>query len=203
MWAVSCMAVSGGEHVLLHMPGGQVMALAQLLPGLDQGRVVFQARQLLLGAQQPSPQMAFARAPVQPVGGLLRKAQALGEGFDLLPFAPRYVHLQARVGGCKGVSGQALDPAQGEGGRRQFRERRRGGQVLGMVVAGFGVLQRTLAQPLRQFGVLRFPRQVQVSEGPWAPEVLVVVQKPVQRLEAGQQVSGPGRHRRATSAPAV
>ena len=72
----------------------------------------------------------------------------------------------------------------------------------------FGVLQRMTAQSLGEFRVLRFPRHIQRSEWPWAPQVLVVTQKPVQRLKAGEQrlalvVSGPGRHRRATSAPAA
>ena len=40
----------GREHILLNMAHGQVMALAELLAGLDQSRVIFQARQLLPGA---------------------------------------------------------------------------------------------------------------------------------------------------------
>ena len=37
------------KHILLNMPGRQLMPLAQVLAGLDQCRVIFQARQLLPG----------------------------------------------------------------------------------------------------------------------------------------------------------
>ena len=87
------------------MPGIELMPLAERQPGLDQRRVVFQARQLLFGGYQAAPQMAFARAPVQPMRGGLLKRQALCEGFDLLPFAPRYIHLQARRGWRQGLNG--------------------------------------------------------------------------------------------------
>ena len=147
--------------------------------------------------------MPFARAPVQPVNGCLPEVQALGEGFYLLPFAPRYIHLQALGGRWQDLRGQAFDAAEGKGSGCQLRERRGSRQIQERVVTVFGVLQRTTAQPSGEFRVLRFPRHIQRSEGPWAPEVLVVMQKPVQRRKAGEQVSGLGRHRRAASAPAA
>ena len=50
----------GGEHVLLHMPGIEPMPLAERQTGLDQRRVVFEARQLLLCGYQAAAQMTFA-----------------------------------------------------------------------------------------------------------------------------------------------
>ena len=49
--------------------------------------------------------------------------------------------------------------------------------------------------------MLGFPGQLQVGEGPWSPQPLVLGQEPVQRLESGLNV--PGRHRRAASVPAA
>ena len=73
----------------------QLMALAECLAAGNQRRVVFQAGQLLTGLQQPSAQVPFARAPVQPVPWRLCKLQSTGEGFDLLPLASRYIHVQS------------------------------------------------------------------------------------------------------------
>lgn len=82
------------QHVLLPMRGGQVVALAQLLAAGDQGWIVFQAGQLLVALQQASTQVTFTGAPVQPVSRLRGEVQATGEGFNLLPFAARYIDVE-------------------------------------------------------------------------------------------------------------
>jgi len=56
---------------------------------------VFQAGEVLAGLQQAAAEVAFARAPVQPVLGRPGKVQGAAERFDLLPFAPGHVDVQA------------------------------------------------------------------------------------------------------------
>lgn len=98
MAAVQQAGSFGGEHILFNMQGVQVMALAECLTAGDQCRVVFQAGELLAGLQQASAQVSFAGAPVEPVSGRLGEFQAAGERFDLLPFAPRHIDIQAVPG---------------------------------------------------------------------------------------------------------
>ncbi|MNZ66343.1 hypothetical protein D3C78_845640 [compost metagenome] len=90
-----------GQYILQAVFGGQLMMLAEGDTGFDQRRVEFQAGQLLAVRLQQAPaQMALACAPVQPVSRVVDKAQMAGEGFDLLPFAPRHIDIQARA--CRG-----------------------------------------------------------------------------------------------------
>ena len=46
--------------------------------------------------QQPPAEVAFTGAPVEPMGGALGKLQGAAKRFDLLPFAARYIDIQAR-----------------------------------------------------------------------------------------------------------
>ncbi|MNG28128.1 hypothetical protein D3C84_1133450 [compost metagenome] len=57
---------------------------------------------LPVGLQQSSPEVAFARAPVEPVLRLAGKTQVAGKRFDLLPLAPGYIYIQAVA--CQGQS---------------------------------------------------------------------------------------------------
>ncbi len=91
------------HHVLQTMGDGQAVVLAQGLARSDQGRVVFQAGQLLACVQQAAAKVAFAGAPVQPMPGCLRKLQRRAEGFDLLPFAAGHIDIQAVRGGLQGL----------------------------------------------------------------------------------------------------
>ncbi|CAI8903800.1 hypothetical protein EMIT0P201_30232 [Pseudomonas chlororaphis] len=177
----------GGEHVLLQVAGRQPMVFAQLPAAGDQGRVVLQAGQLLPGLQQAAAEMAFARTPVQPVAGGLGEFQAGGEGFDLLPFTPGYIDVEALAGGRHFVRRQLGHGAQRGGSPRQIGEGRGGIEQLGVVMAGFGVVQAALAQPLGEFAVLGFPGQLPIGEGARTPELLMVEQEAVQGLEAGEE----------------
>ncbi|CAM3332331.1 hypothetical protein PSFL6913_29070 [Pseudomonas fluorescens] len=91
------------HHVLQAMGRGQAVMVAQGLARGDQGRVVFEAGQLLAGLQQAAAEVAFASAPVQPVGGCFGEIKRSTEGFDLLPLAARYVDVQPMARGCKRV----------------------------------------------------------------------------------------------------
>ncbi|MNY14859.1 hypothetical protein D3C86_1480480 [compost metagenome] len=79
----------------------QLMTLTEGLAAGDQCRVIFQASQLLTGSQQASPQMAFARTPIQPMVRHRSKRQPTGERFNLLPFAPWHIDIQAMPGRFK------------------------------------------------------------------------------------------------------
>ncbi|MNF95155.1 hypothetical protein D3C84_778950 [compost metagenome] len=75
------------------------MVLAERMTCFDQHPVIFQAGQLLFfGVQQATAQVAFARAPVEPVSRRLGKIQVTGECLDLLPLAPRYIDIQTVTG---------------------------------------------------------------------------------------------------------
>ncbi|MNF81860.1 hypothetical protein D3C84_641510 [compost metagenome] len=119
----------------------QVMALTQRLTAGDQCRVVFQACQLLAGLQQASTQMPFARAPVQPMPGRIRKLQPTGKRLDLLPFTSRYVDVQSMARGCERMGRQFVHSTQRNGHRCQRSERIRGVQKIGMVVGAFCLVQ--------------------------------------------------------------
>ena len=97
----------------------QLMTLAECLAAGDQRRVVFQAGQLLPGLQQTSTQMALARAPVQPMRRRISKLQATGEGFDLLPLAPRHIDIQSMARRFERMSRQFTHRAQLKRHRRQ------------------------------------------------------------------------------------
>ena len=92
--------------------------------------------------------MAFAGAPVQPVGRRLGKSQCGAEGFDLLPFAPWHVDIQTMASGLKGVRGELIHSSEAQRVSGQLWKRCGRGQVVGLVVTGFSFGQRTLAQPL-------------------------------------------------------
>ena len=90
-----------GHHVLVYVYGWQVMVRTQGLASGDQFGIVFQAGQLLARLQQAAAEVAFARAPVQPVAGLVAEGQVAGEGFDLLPLAAGDRYVQAVGGGAQ------------------------------------------------------------------------------------------------------
>ena len=85
--------------------------------------------------------MAFAGAPVQPVGRRLGKGQRGAEGFDLLPFAPGHVDIQAMASGFKGVCGQLIHSAEAQRVSGQLWKRGGREQVVRLVVTGFGLGQ--------------------------------------------------------------
>ena len=85
--------------------------------------------------------MAFAGAPVEPVPGGLAKLQAAGEGFDLLPFAPRHIDAEARRRRLTLGCGQGADGAQCAGLLRQVWEGRWRRQLFGVVVLSLGLRQ--------------------------------------------------------------
>ena len=167
----------------------------------DQRGVIFQAGELLPGLQQAPTEVALASAPIQPVCGCLRKLQRGAEGFDLLPLAARYINIQAMAGGRNGLGRLLMDSAELASLRGKLWERRGRRQVMRGVVAGFGVIQRALAQPVCKLGMLGFPSELKMSKGPWFPQPLVLDQKRIQRLEACSNV--PGMHRHAASVPAI
>ena len=91
-----------GHHILQAMGHGQAVVFAQGLAGGDQCGVIFQAGQVLPGLQQAAAEVALAGAPIQPVCRRCGKSQRRAEGFDLLPFAPGHIDIQAMAGGLKG-----------------------------------------------------------------------------------------------------
>ncbi|MNP64475.1 hypothetical protein D3C76_1599750 [compost metagenome] len=92
-----------GQYVLQQVLAGQAVMLTELLACFDQCRVVFQAGQTLpVGLQQSSPEVAFARTPVEPVLRLAGKTQVAGKRFDLLPLAPGHIDIQTMT--CRGQS---------------------------------------------------------------------------------------------------
>ncbi|MDU1662582.1 MAG: hypothetical protein E6861_24325, partial [Stenotrophomonas maltophilia] len=77
------------HHILLEVAGGHLMMVAEDLACADQRRIVLQAGQALPRLQQPPAKVAFAGAPIEPMGGVLGKLQGGAKRLDLLPFAPR------------------------------------------------------------------------------------------------------------------
>jgi len=171
-----------GHHILMHMLRWHVVVGAQGLAGGDQVGVVLKAGQLLAGLQQAAAQVAFARAPVQPVLRRFTEGQVAGEGFDLLPFAAGDSNVQTVGGGGSSALREAVEGGELLGLLGQLREW--GGQVVSGAI-GFGVCQGALAQVGGQFGVGGFPAQVQGSEGAGFPQLLVLDQELVECLEAG------------------
>ncbi|MNN26028.1 hypothetical protein D3C81_1395230 [compost metagenome] len=123
----------------------QVMTLAECLAAGYQCRVVFQARQLLPRLQQAAAQMSLARAPVQPMLRCFGKLQSTGEGFDLLPFAPRYIDVQPMARRFECASRQLIHGTQGSGHCCQGSKGLRCIQKGRLVVSVFRVFQRPLA----------------------------------------------------------
>nr|GEZ35784.1 hypothetical protein [Tanacetum cinerariifolium] len=76
-----------GHDVLMLMLRANAQFVAEVLPRLYQVFIVFKQGERLAAVGEAAAKVAFARAPVQPVRRLLLKAQAAGEGFDLLPLA--------------------------------------------------------------------------------------------------------------------
>ncbi|MNG03620.1 hypothetical protein D3C84_867090 [compost metagenome] len=93
----------------------QLMVLAEGLAAGDQCRVVFQAGELLAGSQQAPPQMALASAPVQPMSRGRGKGEPTGERFNLLPFTPWHIDIQAMSGRFKRMGRQFAYRAQIQG----------------------------------------------------------------------------------------
>lgn len=149
----------GRQHILAQVAGGQVVVIAQGLAGSDQFGVVLEAGQVLAGLQQAAAQVAFARAPVEPVAWWLAEGQAPSEGFDLLPFAAWHVDVQAVAGRVQAGVGQFADGGQLQGLGGQLREGCRGRQLLKVLLGGLGLLQGAVAQPGGEFGMLGFPLQ--------------------------------------------
>ncbi|MNP26251.1 hypothetical protein D3C76_1190960 [compost metagenome] len=122
------------------------MALAQLLAAGDQCGVVLQTGQLLLAVQQTSTEVAFAGTPIEPVSRPGGEVQATGEGFDLLPFAPGYVDVEAMAWRFERAGRQFSNSAQCAGDSGQPWERRwRVFHQPRLVMVVFRRFQRTLA----------------------------------------------------------
>ncbi len=182
-----------GHHVLMDVLHGQMVMGTERLPGSHQRGVVLQAGQALAGVQQTPAQVAFARAPVQPVARGCAEGEVTSEGFDLLPFAAGYIDVKPVDGGGKRTGGQGTQRAERLGGISQLWIRC--GQCVWVDVT-FGLGQGALAQMPRKFRVGAFPIQVQMGERPGFPQRLMLGQKPVKRLKAFEQkvaVEG-GRH---------
>ncbi|MNG12699.1 hypothetical protein D3C84_963270 [compost metagenome] len=90
----------------------QSMPQAERLAAGYQRRIVFQAGQLLPSLQKASTQVSLARAPVQPVRGGIVKVQSAGKGFDLLPLAPRHIHIQSMSWRFERISRQFIHHTQ-------------------------------------------------------------------------------------------
>ena len=58
-----------------------------------------------------------------------------------------------------------------------------------LVVAGLGLFQAARSEPAGELRVLAFPRQLPLGEWPRLPERLMLQEKAVQGLEAGEQIA--------------
>ncbi len=132
---------AGGQYVLLHMLGRESVVIAECLARRHQRWIVLQAGEVLAGLQQASAQVAFACAPVEPVLGGLTEAEVAAEGFDLLPLAAGHVDVQAMAGRVQLAARQLAEGGQLHGLVGQLREGRGGGQSLGVLLRGFGLIQ--------------------------------------------------------------
>jgi len=144
-----------------------------------------------------APEVAFAGAPIQPVPRPLAESEHRAECLNLLPFTPGHVHCLAGVGVWVSHDRQRLHRTErrrllGQCGKRGWR-----GERGGMVVRGFGIVQRTAAQPSGQLREFRFPRQLHMREGPRPPQRLVLYQKRIELAETFGELrvgEGVGRH---------
>ncbi|MNF91163.1 hypothetical protein D3C84_737560 [compost metagenome] len=118
------------------------MALAEGLATGNQRGIVFQAGQLLTGLQQASTQVSFARAPVQPVPGGIGKLQSAGKSFDLLPLAPRYIHIQSMGWRFQRMGRHFVQRTQRQGHGRQRSKWLRRIHKGRVVVSAFRLFQR-------------------------------------------------------------